>query len=204
VSSSRSGKSGISARQPHLAIRRRRPSTSSIRHLVICRMQIWRPASTDSVPVHQAPQQTLDPLIHMVLTESSSSASLPIHPWWEDTVETAISAARLGERQLPLPSRSTLGMSASTTVAAPGSPNLATLSAREQEILLLVAEGLPNKAIADRLIIAASTVKWYLKHIYLKLDVHNRAQAIACLHAATEFPPNGGNHVSNTALQSCP
>ncbi|PWT73567.1 MAG: hypothetical protein C5B60_08040, partial [Chloroflexi bacterium] len=59
----------------------------------------------------------------------------------------------------------------------------ATLSAREQEILLLVAEGLPNKAIADRLIIAESTVKWYLKQIYLKLDVHSRVQALARMHA---------------------
>jgi LuxR family maltose regulon positive regulatory protein len=64
-------------------------------------------------------------------------------------------------------------------------PYLTDLSAREREILLLVAEGLPNKGIADRLIIAESTVKWYLKQIYLKLGVHNRAQAIGRLHTLT-------------------
>jgi len=58
------------------------------------------------------------------------------------------------------------------------SPN-ASLSARETEVLALVGEGLTNHEIADRLIIAESTVKTYLQRLLDKLHLENRAQAIA-------------------------
>jgi LuxR family maltose regulon positive regulatory protein len=55
----------------------------------------------------------------------------------------------------------------------------AAVSPREQEILRLISQGLSSRAIADRLIIAPSTVKTHLKNIYRKLDVTGRAQAVA-------------------------
>ena len=51
------------------------------------------------------------------------------------------------------------------------------LNEREIEILRLLATGLSNQEIADRLAIAISTVRWYIKRIYRKLSVHNRTQA---------------------------
>jgi predicted ATPase/DNA-binding CsgD family transcriptional regulator/DNA-binding XRE family transcriptional regulator len=53
-----------------------------------------------------------------------------------------------------------------------------TLSARESEILHLIANGHSNQAIADRLIIAVSTVKKHINNIYGKLDVQSRTQAL--------------------------
>jgi LuxR family transcriptional regulator, maltose regulon positive regulatory protein len=53
------------------------------------------------------------------------------------------------------------------------------LSERELEILGLVAEGLTNQAIADRLVISLTTVKTHVGNIFLKLGVNNRTQAIA-------------------------
>jgi LuxR family maltose regulon positive regulatory protein len=53
------------------------------------------------------------------------------------------------------------------------------LSERELEVLRLIAEGLSNREIADRLTVVVGTVKWYLNHIYTKLDVHSRTQAVA-------------------------
>jgi len=52
------------------------------------------------------------------------------------------------------------------------------LSERELEVLALFAAGLSNQEIADRLIISLGTVKAHSSHIYQKLDVSNRAQAI--------------------------
>ncbi len=52
------------------------------------------------------------------------------------------------------------------------------LTERELEVLQLLAEGLPNRAIADRLFLALSTVKVHTRNIYGKLDVHNRTQAV--------------------------
>jgi len=53
------------------------------------------------------------------------------------------------------------------------------LTERELEVLHLLAEGLTNKAIAERLFVAPSTIKQHLKNMYSKLDVHNRTQAVA-------------------------
>ncbi|MBX3062041.1 MAG: hypothetical protein KF726_03640 [Anaerolineae bacterium] len=52
------------------------------------------------------------------------------------------------------------------------------LSARELEILQLIASGFSNQAIADRLIIGESTVKKHITHIYSKLGVNSRTQAL--------------------------
>ncbi|HZI33708.1 MAG TPA: response regulator transcription factor [Candidatus Binatia bacterium] len=53
------------------------------------------------------------------------------------------------------------------------------LSAREMEILALVAEGCPNKEIATRLFISSATVRTHLMHIYDKLHVRCRTEAAA-------------------------
>ncbi len=53
------------------------------------------------------------------------------------------------------------------------------LTARELELLGLVADGLPNKAIAQELSISENTVKYHMKNILSKLDVHNRTEAVA-------------------------
>ncbi len=51
------------------------------------------------------------------------------------------------------------------------------LTQREREILGLLADGLTNREIADRLYLSHETVKWYNKQLYGKLGVSNRTQA---------------------------
>lgn len=53
-----------------------------------------------------------------------------------------------------------------------------TLTAREHEILSLVAEGLSNPEIATRLFIGESTVKTHLIHAFEKLEVKDRTRAV--------------------------
>lgn len=52
------------------------------------------------------------------------------------------------------------------------------LSGREQDILELLVQGMPNKRIALALNISAETVKWYLKKLFAKLNVSDRMHAI--------------------------
>jgi LuxR family maltose regulon positive regulatory protein len=52
------------------------------------------------------------------------------------------------------------------------------LSGRELEVLRLMAEGLSNPAIAKRLYLSTNTLKAHAQSIYLKLDVHNRMEAV--------------------------
>ena len=53
-----------------------------------------------------------------------------------------------------------------------------SLTARQQEILALLADGMQNKLIADALGISEGTVKQHLKSIYKRLQVQNRTQAV--------------------------
>jgi LuxR family transcriptional regulator, maltose regulon positive regulatory protein len=50
---------------------------------------------------------------------------------------------------------------------------------RESDILRLIAEGLSNKEVARDLAIAPETVKSHIKHIFIKLNVETRAQAVS-------------------------
>ena len=53
-----------------------------------------------------------------------------------------------------------------------------SLSARELDVLKLLAQGCTDKKIAEALVIARETVHKHLKNIYGKLDVHSRTEAI--------------------------
>ncbi len=62
-----------------------------------------------------------------------------------------------------------------TPTAPPMPPD--ALSLRQREILVLLAQGLDNDAIAARLFLAANTVKNHLTNIYQRLGVQNRTAA---------------------------
>jgi ATP/maltotriose-dependent transcriptional regulator MalT len=53
------------------------------------------------------------------------------------------------------------------------------LTRRELEILRLIAEGLSYVEISNQLVIGLNTVRFHVKNIYGKLEVHQRTQAIA-------------------------
>jgi LuxR family maltose regulon positive regulatory protein len=67
------------------------------------------------------------------------------------------------------------GRASRSTPAAP--PEM--LSPREVDVLRLLAQGRSNEAIATELVLALSTVKWHVAHIYRKLGVRGRMQAAA-------------------------
>jgi LuxR family maltose regulon positive regulatory protein len=60
-----------------------------------------------------------------------------------------------------------------------GSPLLEPLSERELEVLQLIADGLSNREIAQRLFVSVGTVKAHVNHVYGKLLVRSRTQAVA-------------------------
>jgi len=98
----------------------------------------------------------LDPLLDEILTTSRSRES-GIPAEFVRRIITARKARRPVER-------------------AP-SGLIEPLSARELEVLRLMAAGLSNREIADRLFISLNTVRTHTKNIHLKLDVHSRTQA---------------------------
>ena len=74
------------------------------------------------------------------------------------------------------------GAGAPATGAAPGDDQPGELpdglTPREAEVLALIAEGLTNTEIADRLVVSAATVKSHVNHIFAKAGVRDRAQAV--------------------------
>ncbi|WP_377286386.1 helix-turn-helix transcriptional regulator [Planomonospora corallina] len=132
------------------------------------------------------------------------------HREWEQAVETAdaLGARPLGEALAELGRRARFGPvrraepagpagpAASASAGRPGpgrrpgradresrSPAVA-LTGREREVLTLVAEGLPNREIGERLFIAPKTVSVHVSNILGKLGVSSRTQAVAAARRA--------------------
>lgn len=68
-------------------------------------------------------------------------------------------------------------------------PAPAPLSAREREVLELIAQGSTNREAAKRLYISETTVKTHLLHVYAKLGVNDRAAAVAAAFSRGYLTP---------------
>ncbi|GAA0463784.1 response regulator transcription factor [Streptomyces olivaceiscleroticus] len=64
----------------------------------------------------------------------------------------------------------------------PTSKEMERLTPRECEVLVLVAHGLTNQAIAEHLVVSNATVRTHLGRILVKLGLHDRAQAVAAAY----------------------
>jgi DNA-binding NarL/FixJ family response regulator len=69
-----------------------------------------------------------------------------------------------------------------TRPSAPPDAELATVTEREREVLALVAEGLSNAEIAERLHIGPGTAKTHVSHLLTKLDARDRVQLVIIAH----------------------
>lgn len=88
-------------------------------------------------------------------------------------------------RQLSRPKVQTIVVEKEVQVAAPlaftrdeAALQALQLSKRELEVLALMAQGLPNAEIAERLFLSLSTVKAHASSLFVKLDVKSRTQAM--------------------------
>ena len=92
----------------------------------------------------------------------------------EEELLAGVRAVAAGEVALA-PSVSRLLVQRAAAPTAPAGPEL---SRRELEVLRLVADGLGNRVIGERLFIGEATVKTHLLHVFAKLGVDDRTRAV--------------------------
>ena len=93
-----------------------------------------------------------------------------------EEISRAIAAVARGEAALDhAVQHHVIGAVAQAEAAAPPDG----LTPREAEVLVLIAEGLSNQEIAERLVVSPATVKTHVNRVFAKAGVRDRAQAVA-------------------------
>lgn len=107
-----------------------------------------------------------------------------------DALQRAVRGLRRGELAMSRSMAASViqGMSRIARRDQAGSPaaSFALLSPREDEILRLLADGLTDREIAERLVISPRTVETHVSNVLHKLEVRNRAQAARRYREARE------------------
>jgi DNA-binding NarL/FixJ family response regulator len=114
-----------------------------------------------------------DDAILRAISAGASGYLLKASP--EDELLAGIRAVAAGEVALaPSVARVLVAQAAKPAAAA----SVTVLSARETDVLCLVAQGLSNRAIGERLFVGEATVKTHLLHAFTKLEVRDRTRAV--------------------------
>jgi DNA-binding NarL/FixJ family response regulator len=122
----------------------------------------------------------LDEYIYEALRDGASGFVLKDDP--PEQLIAAIRTVAAGDALLsPAVTRRVIARFARLPRPAPPR-GLAELTAREREIFRLIADGLSNGEIAERLFIGDTTVKTHVTHILQKLGVRDRVQAVVLAH----------------------
>jgi predicted ATPase/DNA-binding NarL/FixJ family response regulator len=136
------------------------------RSVELLQMVLSHPASDQEMKARA--QQSLDGIL-------ASTPALSAHSQSEADLHTLALALYTDLRARELTFRS----HAPAEIAIKSSPNgIDSLTDRELEVLRLMAAGLSNPQIAERLIVATGTVKAHTNNIFSKLGVSNRVQAV--------------------------
>src|SRR5581483_3380937 len=96
-----------------------------------------------------------------------------------EDLQRAVRTVAAGESFLdPSVTARVLAVYRGAPAASERTPELDTLTGREREVLELIATGLTNDEIAAKLVLSPGTIKTHVNHIFFKLELRNRAEAV--------------------------
>ncbi|GGT85987.1 response regulator transcription factor [Streptomyces violascens] len=95
-----------------------------------------------------------------------------------EDIARAIRAAAAGQSVLDREVQDRLLATARTKAPTPQQPLPGDITPREREVLTLIGQGLPNRAIAEKLFISEATVKTHINNLFAKADIRDRADAV--------------------------
>ncbi len=152
-----------------------------------------RIAGDPDLPTAVVMLTTFDADEHVVEALKAGATGFLLKSMPRDQLVTAVRAAVSGDSLLaPTLLRRLLddfvrrAGSTSTTVQGIGD-----LTAREDEVLRLVARGLSNAEIAEELVLGEGTVKTHVAHVLAKLGVRDRVQAVVAAYESGLVRPGG-------------
>jgi len=131
----------------------------------------------DSPPVLVLTTFDDDEVLSATLRAGASGFQLKDAPG-EDLIRSAKVVAEGGAWLDPTVTARVLAAYRSSAPGRSDGPSVESLTERECEVLALIGRGLSNPEIADELHISEVTVKSHVGHIFMKLDVRDRAAAI--------------------------
>jgi DNA-binding NarL/FixJ family response regulator len=130
----------------------------------------------------------LDEYVYAAMRAGASGFLLKDAP--RQQLVTAVETVARGEALLaPTVTKRLIQRFVERPVPVEAAPALAELSARELEVLRLLARGLSNAEIADELIIGEATVKTHVARILRKLDLRDRVQAVVVAYESGVVEP---------------
>jgi DNA-binding NarL/FixJ family response regulator len=100
-----------------------------------------------------------------------------------DEIRAAVEAVARGEAALDPAIQHHVLAAVSAPVEPPAPEMPDDLTPREAEVLQLIAAGLTNTEIAERLVVSNATVKSHVNHIFAKIGARDRAQAVVYAYA---------------------
>ncbi|GAA2435747.1 response regulator [Streptomyces mauvecolor] len=95
-----------------------------------------------------------------------------------EDIARAIRAAAAGQSVLDREVQDRLLATARTKAPTPQQVLPGDITPREREVLTLIGQGLPNRAIAEKLFISEATVKTHINNLFAKADIRDRADAV--------------------------
>ena len=138
--------------------------------------------ATDAPGGRGAPGRSLRPtveLARLVMADGLGFGALPRDAGTEEIVAAVLAAASgLTALDRSLALEALTGLAHGRAETTPTSEQDEPLTAREREVLQLLAQGIPNKQIAQRLSISEHTVKFHVSAIMTKLGAASRTEAV--------------------------